>query len=415
MAGCGGDSGSSSSDSSGDDSGPVDAPPFVLADSGARWIGTGFDDPTASLDEFDISSLKIDPEIVAVEAWWDFDATTEAFQTVTTRATLSIDGQALRNADGVTGSTERTVEDGPIRIAPTADGIRVTYRFDPFGPSDLVDDDGSPIVLRDFRTVLDTEAGDAAIEDVSFVEDLPEIGTLEYDVALESSFSAEPFVVSFSTIETDPDAIAVDDDETALLALDVADRDADRDVAEQSQAEAGCAPSTVEFDGSELQIVSGTQTSTFTFALPAEWTVSIDDSFDPCFPSTAVVDSPPGGTSATDDVRLRLQMETSDGSTIDDLAARWEAIVNVTYDEDGEEVSMEPGDDFYTTFEPLVTEEIWGQPAQRLVGRQADSTLVSNRVFVDLGDAVLTVEYSTFESDEELALIDDFVAAATLE
>lgn len=60
---------------------------------------------------------------------------------------------------------------------------------------------------------------------------------------------------------------------------------------------------------------------------------------------------------------------------------------------------MEPGDDFSTTFEPLVTEEIWGQPAQRLVGRQADSPLVSNRVFVDLGDAVPSTRTRSFLMD----------------
>lgn len=314
-------------------------PDFTITASGARWLGAGLDDRTDSLDEFDITTLKTDPDVVGVEAWWELEAADDGFDTISAEVDVRIDGQARSLGfirPPVRGSTERVVEEGPIRIEPIDGGVRVSYRFEPDGASDLYDENGDPVVLRNTTMTMDFEEGSADL-DVSYVNDLDEIGVLDYQVALTVDGERLPGAeVMFSAVESDPDAVAVDDNASAESAVDVADTEAGQEVA-------GCVASTVTVTDTTATIVSAVDGSTFEFTAPADWTVASEPSTDPCLPADLDIASPPA--SPREDIEFVMAMEDPFGDSIDTLADEWMAFINTGYDDDGNEIALEPGDD----------------------------------------------------------------------
>lgn len=383
---------------------------LTLASSGARWLGGDVPSTERSLDEFDVSLIKSDPQVVGVEVWWDFAQTDpDDFLTVNAQVETSIEGELIsfgRGGPAARGSNERVVQDGPLRIEPIDDGVRVAYRFEPRGVSDLFDDDGNPIALAGFELSVDFEAGTGGISSIDFLEDEGDDGELDYEIELTISASGstltEPF--SFTATESDPGVEAIENDQAALAAVTEADI-----VSAADQAE--CTLVIVSVVDGVAETGPAGEAPTFSVALPEGWSAEARVRNDPCTPGSIEVESP-SASSSREDIAVVVQLAATFGETPEQRAASYVESANVRYD--GEtEIALQLGDDEYTEFTDPEQVTLWGLTGVRFADRIVDSELTTQLYVLDAGDFLLELRYGSWGTDLEAELFSTFVDAAT--
>ncbi len=360
-----------------------------LVSSEARWINTEM-----ALDEFDISLQKTDPTVLGAEVVWDFavddlgGSPLESSLSPDLRAGVSIDDQ------GVDGSAQlrsgRTISDfdraiGELRVLPTADGFRIDFLIGPLlGASDLRSQDE----FEEFLEEAGVDAEAAPIRYV-FIEDARADGVLNYRVNLSGTVDIDGTTVAvaeefeFTAVESDPDAVAVARDQSALAEAEVADA-----------VESGdCVPLLVTADDSSFTIAADDDSVVVEGALPAGWGVELQQG-DVCDRTGLDVVVDPADRRSE---RFTVLVFTVAGEDARALAERRADESNIR-DADGEQVTLAPGDEGYTTtiFDET---QLAGKPAVRSVGTSllapgSDTTFNFVEIVTTVADQAVMVNYS---------------------
>ena len=256
-------------------------------------------------------------------------------------------------------------------------GFRVDWVIGPvLGASDL----RSQEEFEAFLAEAGVDVDDAPVR-YEFIEDRDDRGVLDYRVVLRGEVDVDGTEVEvdaeleFEATESDPDAVAVAADPNAVAAAEAAD------VAEVGE----CEPLAFVADGPVFSISTFDGSVVVEGELPPEWRTEIP-SGDPCDRTSIDVFTSADARRADFAVRIF----PAEGDSTDGFAERHMFDRNLTFDEEGNEGQLQPGDDYYVAWDAPVAVELAGRPAVRLTG------------IIDFGDgrALTTVELVTVVNDQ---------------
>ena len=361
----------------------------------ARWI-----DREGQLEEFDVSLQKTDPTVLGAEVSWEFSvdgiegSPLDARYSPDLRAGIVVDDQAVDGAGRLgsrsVGSFEREI--GELRLVPTDDGFRIVFRIGQLlGASDLQSQEEFEDLMREVG-VDEEMVGDAG---VVFIEDRDAPGVLDYRIALTGTVDVDGAAVEidtdveFTTIESDPDAIEVDDDPNAVAEAEASDA-----------VEAGeCEPLVITADGATFSIATPDGALSVGGDLPDGWRAELGGG-DACDRSGVEVFTAADAERAD----FRVWVFEATGEDARAFAERRAFDRNATFDDDGVERQLEPGDEFYAAHAPIEDVVVAGLPGVRLTGTEDlgdGSSITSVEVITTSGDHAVVVYFSYFDGDSE--------------
>ncbi len=377
----------------GDDSGDVGSggdASVTFVSSEARWIDT-----TEGLDEFDVSVQKTDPTVLGVEGVWTYSVESdlpidELRIRPELRAGVVIDGQSSDGEGQLGGASSRFEREiGDMRLVPTDDGFRVEFIVgNLLGASDL----RSQEEFEEFMAEAGVDVDDAPIR-FAFIEDRDAPGVLDYRIVLSGTVEIDGNeielndAIEFTAIESDPDAVRVADDESAMAAAEAAD------VVETGE----CVPLAISADEASFAIVAPDAVAV-DGPVPAGWSVEFQE-MDPCDRTGLGLLISPDSRSAD----INVWVMPAPGEDARAFAERRMANNNLSFDDEGNEVTLGPGDEFYTDYAPIDDAELAGLPAVRVVGAVdygEGSVITTNEVVAVAGDHAVIVYYSYFDTDD---------------
>ncbi len=363
----------------------------------ARWI-----DRDEALDEFDVSLQKTDPTVLGAEVTWEFSvdgldgSPLDARYSPDLRAGIVIDDQATDGAGRLgsrsISSFEREI--GELRLVPTDGGFRIVFELGQLlGASDL----RSQEEFEEFMVEagLDAEMIDDSMVMIEFIEDRDAIGALDYRIALTGTVDVDGAQVEidtdveFTAIESDADAVAVADDPNAVAEAEAAD------VAESGE----CEPLAITAEGPVFAITAPGGAVTVDGVLPDGWRAEIVAG-DPCDRTGVEVFT-------TEDARysdFSVVVFDAPGEDARAFAERRAFDGNASFTDDGVEIQLQPGDEFYVDYASLEDVEVAGRPGVRLTGTEdlgGGSTLTSVQLVTTAGEYAVVVHSSYFDGDSE--------------
>ncbi len=359
----------------------------------ARWI-----DREGQLEEFDVSLQKTDATVLGAEVTWEYSidgiegSPLDARYSPDLRAEVVVDDQAVDGAGRLgsrsVSSFEREI--GELRLVPTDDGFRIVFQIGQLlGASDLrSQEDFEEFMLE---VGVDEEMiGDAGIV---FIEDRDAAGVLDYRIALTGTVDVDGGTVEidtdveFTTIESDPDAIEVADDPNAVAEAEASDA-----------VEAGeCAPLVITADGPMFSIATPDNALSVGGTLPDGWRAELGGG-DACDRSGVEVFTAADARHAD----FRVWVFEAPGEDARAFAERRAFDQNATFNDDGVEGQLQPGDEYYTAHAPIEDVVVAGLPGVRLAGTEDlgdGSNFTGVEVITTSGDHAVVVYFSYFDGD----------------
>ncbi|MEO1057269.1 MAG: hypothetical protein AAFY28_10190 [Actinomycetota bacterium] len=376
----------------------------TFVSSEARWIDT-----TEALDEFDVTVQKTDPTVLGVEAVWTYtvegDVPLDDLRIrPELRAGVVIDGQSTDGEGQLGGASSRFDRKiGDMRLVPTDDGFKIEFIVgNLLGASDLQ----SQEEFDEFMADAGVDVDDAPIR-FAFIEDRDTPGVLDYRIVLSGTVEVDGNEIElndgieFVAIESDPDAVRVDDDDSAIAAADAAN------VAETGE----CVPLAISADDTSFTIAAPDDV-TVSGPVPAGWSVEFQE-MDPCDQTGLGLLT--SADSRSSDFSVLVMPATGEDARA--FAERRVVDSNLSFDDEGNEITLGPGDEFYTGYAPIDEAELAGLPGVRVIGEVdygEGSVITTNELIAVAGDHAIIVYYSYFDTDDLADLVPTLLDGLTI-